>query len=335
MTRHSAHAHHHHSSPHGSRGFSATPVHHHHSSYSFGQKIQESGNLNAVVIFPMILLLLVLSPLFYYQYAQNRDLTRSNKFLWTEVKRLRRVNAALMEKSSEKAPLPYTASEIKATEGKPSKTLAPKKPVQARHPSQMHPHFPPAGPIGASPAERTGLSEKDRVALFHEIRLAPDGTVFDVNEAGESVRRTDACAPALETAYYALEQGSYEDAEVTLENLVNSKPFWPYGRFYLAVATNNQKEFLEVQKLLVDARILQAGTTEGDVYLVLASLFLKDTATASETLDRLVSVPRDYGDLPLGPLYVPSDSPASLIKRIKALPGLPALHVAGVPKTAR
>ena len=332
---HTHHHHHHHPSAYESPSYHSTHSHHHHSrdEYEEGRFYRSHSTASGIVL-TFFLLLLVCAPIFFFFADKNEKLKHENIALRTEIFRLTEEISSLKKESLDKEPLSSAETQSEKTASRTTIVDTPEKREIEKENKQTLPPLPPASQaIKPAPSQEksfkpvTGMSAEEQAALCQEIRLAPNGTALDFDGTDAPTRRATGCMPALETAFYALSQGQVADAAVTLESLANSKPLWPYGHFYLAIANQSQKEFRHTQKLLLNARLLKAITPEGEIYLVLTSLFLKDMTTAKETLARLETTSRDYSRLPLGPLYIPKAAPDDLTKRLKALQGLPELHV--------
>lgn len=319
-----SHRHHHHTHSRESTSYRSSRSHHHHPHHDHGETAgNRPANLSALVIAPVLIVLLLLAPVFYFLYDENRKLERENDLFRSEITRLATENETL-----EKAALGDLRTSRDEPRLQPAGTTA--QSAAGTSPARTAPRFAtgPQTPSAPSKTSAAGLSSEKQDILRKEMRLAPDGSIPD-GENGASGRRADSCAPVLETAFYALSRGAAEDAAVTLEGLVESKSLWPYGHFYLAVATGSETSFRQAQILLLEARILRALPPEGELYLALVSLFLKDKTMAKEALARLEAQEPDYARLPLGPLFAPSDAGKEALDHLRALPGLPAIQLLG------
>ena len=176
-------------------------------------------------------------------------------------------------------------------------------------------------------AAAVGMTADEIKALRREMRLLPNGMRMVENEDGNTVFERDVLAQNLQNAYNLLAIGQRRDAEAIFDMIASAKPQWPYGHFFAGVAGGNRDKMSAAVRLFSTARAVGAITPESELYSALASLFTKQTASASAALNRVKLTPGEGRELQIGPIYAPSSAPTELLAKLRGVKGVNDIKV--------
>lgn len=163
-------------------------------------------------------------------------------------------------------------------------------------------------------------------ALTNSIALYPNGVRVVSGTGPEAVREVDPLAANLIHGFGLLGQGSKADAATVFESILAACPLWPYGLYYLSLATGKRSHMEEAAELLHYLETIGRATPETRLYRALAGLFLDDPEALKEWLAVYDAEGASPPQMMLGPLYVPRNPPSATLRRLEAVSWLPLLH---------
>ncbi len=176
-------------------------------------------------------------------------------------------------------------------------------------------------------ATAVGMTPDEIKALRREMRLFPNGMRQVEDPDGNPILERDVLAQNLQYAFNLLAVGQKRDAEATFDMIASAKPQWPYGHFFAAIAGGNREKMATAARLFSTARAIGAITVEGELYSAQASLFLKHTAGAASSVNRVALAPSDGPELQLGPIYAPSFAPTDILAKMRGIRGVSDIRV--------
>ena len=176
-------------------------------------------------------------------------------------------------------------------------------------------------------ASAVGMTAEEIKALRRDMRLLPNGMRMVEDENGNTLFERDVLAQNLQNAYNLLAVGQKRDAEAIFDMIANAKPQWPYGHFFAGLASGNRDKMSAAIRLFSTARAIGAMTPEGELYSAQASLFLKSTASAASSINRVALTPSDGTELQIGPVYAPSYTPSDLLAKLRGVRGVADVRV--------
>lgn len=176
-------------------------------------------------------------------------------------------------------------------------------------------------------AAAVGMTAEEIKALRRDMLLLPNGMRMVEDENGDTAFERDVLAQNLENAYNLLAVGQKRDAEAIFDMIASAKPQWPYGHFFAGLAGGNREKMSAAIRLFSTARAIGAMTPEGELYSAQASLFVKSTASASSSINRVSLAPADGRELQIGPVYAPSFTPPDLLSKLRGIKGVADVRV--------
>ena len=162
--------------------------------------------------------------------------------------------------------------------------------------------------------------------LTNSIALFPNGVRGVPGAEPEGAHEVDPMAANLIHGFSLLAQGQRADAGAVFESILTACPQWPYGYFYLALATGRRDHMELAEERLHLLEALGRTTPEARLYHALAGLFLGDDEAAKVWLATHEAGAQPLGKMMLGPLYVPRSAPASIRRRMETVEGMPLLQ---------
>ena len=176
-------------------------------------------------------------------------------------------------------------------------------------------------------AAAVGMTADEIKALRRDMTLLPNGMRMTEDENGNILFERDVLAQNLQNAFNLLAVGQKRDAEAIFDMIASAKPQWPYGHFFAGLAGGNREKMSAAIRLFSTARAIGAMTPEGELYSAQASLFIKSTASASSSLNRVALAPADGRELQIGPVYAPSFAPPDLLAKLRGIRGVADVRV--------
>ena len=176
-------------------------------------------------------------------------------------------------------------------------------------------------------AAAVGMTAEEIKALRRDMHLLPNGMRMVDDEDGNTTFERDVLAQNLQNAYNLLALGQKRDAEAIFDMIASAKPQWPYGHFFAGLAGGNRDKISTAIRLFSTARAIGAMTPEGELYSAQASLFIKSTASAASSINRVAIAPADGADLQIGPVYAPSFTPPDLLAKLRGIKGVADVKV--------
>lgn len=193
---------------------------------------------------------------------------------------------------------------------------------------------PEGRPPPATAGDSAGTTE-EALALAAALTLHPAGlrttATAGSNGAPVSAASLDPLARQLVNGYALLQRGCRQDAARVFRAILAAHPDWPYGCFYLAVATGEREPMERAAHLFARAEKLGVLPPEGTVYLALTLLFTGDHDGARSRLASLAGQAAGQR-LSLGPLCVPRSLPADIRQQLGELAPLDTPIVADWPR---
>ena len=162
-------------------------------------------------------------------------------------------------------------------------------------------------------------------SLTNAIALFPNGIRTVHDEAGKIVQEVDPLTANLIQGFHLLDSGQKADAATVFESILKFLPNWPYGFFYLALATGSRNHMELAAERFQALEDMSVATPETELYHVLAALFLNRSDVAERWLaahdnKKLLAKMR------VGPLYIPESVSATIRRGIEGIEGVPLLH---------
>lgn len=323
---HHHHHHHHHSSPSqssgGDRSSPGVRVQDigDYSLRTFGRKCQTSNNqlpdgALSIIVFSVVITALVLAPVIITLMFRNKTLGDANE-------RLRARLGVLMSQLEEggEAPReqPRQGHARYIDEDLPDE---PSKP-QERQDQDTAAHT-PTPPDLDSIARALDMTKADLNAIKEEMELFPNGMRFEIDDEGGDALVADPLARNIANALTLYFLGQKTDAAALFRMVSGAKPLWPYGHFFLGVATGDRAEMERANLLFSAARALGALPPEGEIYRAACSLFLGNAAAATTSIERAKLSPPDDRELQIGRIPVPSTASAQVVDMMRSLCGTP------------
>lgn len=171
-------------------------------------------------------------------------------------------------------------------------------------------------------AKAVNMSMDEIAAIKRDIALEPNGMWRETDEDGVVTFVPEPFVQNLQGAFSLLSLGQTRDAEAIFGMLSSSKPLWPYGHFFKAVAGRDKGELAKANLLFSTVRALGVQTPESELYSALTSIFLKSDSTAESTLLRIPAMMIGQPALQIGVIPVPKSAPQEIRNKIKAIPGV-------------
>ncbi len=275
-----------------------------------------------VAVFSILFTTLLLAPVILVMFFRNKTLTETNF-------QLREQLGTLMSQIEEQgqnttAAKPVATPRTRYVEDEPQTT--PEATVQSS-----------AG-IAAAAAETrkvsdeaiaaaVGMTPDEIKALRRDMGLLPNGMRVAEDENGNTIFERDVLAQNLQNAFNLLAVGQKRDAAAIFDMIASAKPQWPYGHFFAGLAGGDREKMAAAVRLFSTARAIGAMTPEGELYSAQASLFIKSTASASSSLNRVALAPADGHELQIGPVYAPSFAPTDLLAKLRGIRGVSDVKV--------
>jgi hypothetical protein len=195
----------------------------------------------------------------------------------------------------------------------------------------------PAPAATAVPADRgptalqvsTEFPRADLRALTNSLALFPNGIRVVSGEVSDGVLEVDPLAANLIHGYHLLANGQRAEAGEVFEGVLTACPQWPYGFYYLSLATGRRAHMEQAEERLRALEALGRATPESRLYHALAGLFLGHHEAIKAWLAMHEAGAQPPGKMMLGPLYVPKAVPAAIRRRLETIKGMPLLQTAG------
>lgn len=168
-------------------------------------------------------------------------------------------------------------------------------------------------------------------SLTNAITLFPDGIRTVRDEMGKIVHEVDPLTAKLIQGFHLLDSGQKVDAANVFESILSALPNWPYGYFYLALATGSRDHMEIAAERFQALEDMGVATPETELYHVLAALFLKRSDVAERWL-AAHNNRKPLGRIRVGPLYIPESASANIRRGIEGIEGVPLLRVVGAVK---
>lgn len=162
--------------------------------------------------------------------------------------------------------------------------------------------------------------------LTNSMALFPNGVRVAPGPEPDGAREVDPLAANLIHGFSLLAQGQRADAGTVFESILAACPQWPYGYFYLALATGRRDQMEQAAALLSVLDALDRSTPEARLYQALAGIFLGNDEVVNVWLATHETNAQPLGKMMLGPLYVPRSVPAAIRRRLETVEGLPLLQ---------
>lgn len=162
--------------------------------------------------------------------------------------------------------------------------------------------------------------------LTNSMALFPNGVRVAPGPEPDGAREVDPLAANLIHGFSLLAQGQRADAGTVFESILAACPQWPYGYFYLALATGRRDQMEQAAALLSVLDALDRSTPEARLYQALAGLFLGNTEAVKVWLTTYAEGANPPPRMMLGPLYVPPSVPAAIRRRLETVKDLPLLQ---------
>jgi hypothetical protein len=168
----------------------------------------------------------------------------------------------------------------------------------------------------------------DKIQLLtNSIALFPNGVRVVPGAEPAGSREVDPLAANLIHGFSLLAQGQRADAGTVFESILTACPQWPYGFYYLALATGRRDHMEQAEERLHLLEALGRATPEARLYHALAGLFLGNDEAVKVWLATHEAGAQPLGKMMLGPLYVPKSIPAAIRRRLETVEGLPLLQM--------
>ncbi len=168
----------------------------------------------------------------------------------------------------------------------------------------------------------------DLAHLAANANLMPSGMRVTVGPDSEITHQLDPKANTLIKGFSLLAGRDDQAAAVAFAEMLQSYTNWPYGHFYLAIASKSRVEMEQAADLLLELEKEPQAALETRLYHVLSCLMLGNYHEAEVRLMRLLEREINGRDLMLGPLFIPASTPPALRNRLRRINGLPRLHTA-------
>ena len=275
-----------------------------------------------VAVFSVLFTALLLTPVILVMFFRNKTLSETNY-------QLREQLGVLMSQIDEQERDTAVAKPAAATRTRYVEDEAPSAPPSPSRPAAKAAP-PSAGTQAASDetiAAAVGMTPEEIKALRRDMRLFPNGMRQIEDEDGNIILERDVLAQNLQNAFNLLAVGQKRDAEAIFDMIASAKPQWPYGHFFAAIAGGNREKMATAVRLFSTARAIGAITVEGELYSAQASLFLKSTASAASSVNRVALAPPDRPELQIGPVYAPSFSPTDILAKMRGIRGVADVRV--------
>lgn len=339
------HHHHHHydEDTHSHHSHSSSLVeHHHHDSDTFSLNGADILSLNSspleektpretktAAVIACLLTIFCILPLVIVLLFKNRNLTEENATLRHELgmkmQQIEKLTAASPsvsgnpdeEQSIDKSP-EYALATVKADSADEDDDDE----DDSEYSDDVDDYLPSEPPAVAIKASAITQEESD--AIRRDITLMPNG--MRIVGRGSSITKTsDPLAGVIAQAYSFVACGQRSDAAISFKKIVEFKPYWPYGHFYLGLLSGDKEQLDKAAELLEKAELIGASTSESVFYEVLTAFYRKADFSAEGFISRLSVRKTNHEALQVGPALYPPAAPAALIEKLKKIPGMPEL----------
>jgi hypothetical protein len=322
------HHHHHHRSGSSSQGVTYRPS----GSGDYSLRTFGKGNSRPpaaipegtlpVAVFSVLFTALLLAPVILVMFFRNKTLSETNFQLREQLGTL----MSQIEEQGQNAPAVKPAATPR-TRYVADEPQVPTKPAAETSTDTAEAVAEPPKASDEAIAAAVGMTADEIKALRREMRLLPNGMRMVEDEEGNIVLERDVLAQNLQNAYNLLAIGQRRDAEAIFDMVASAKPQWPYGHFFAGVAGGSRDKMSVAVRLFSTARAVGAITPESDLYSALASLFTKQTASASAALNRVKLAPDESRELQIGPIYAPSSAPTEILAKLRGIKGVNDIKV--------
>ena len=163
-------------------------------------------------------------------------------------------------------------------------------------------------------------------ALTNSLVFFPNGIRVMPGATPDGAIEVHPLAANLIHGYNLLAQGQRADAGAVFESILTACPQWPYGYYYLALATGRRDHMEQAEERLRNLEALGRATPESRIYHALAGLFLGNHEAVKAWLAAHEAGAQPHGKMMLGPLYVPRNIPAAIRRRLETVEELPLLQ---------
>lgn len=184
---------------------------------------------------------------------------------------------------------------------------------------ELLPRTPPEAAVKAA-----AISAEESEAIRRDITLMPNGMRLSGKGASASLT-VDPLAGIIAQAFSFVSCGQRSDAAISFGKIVEYKPYWPYGYFYLGLLSGDKKAMAKAADLFEKAELIGASTPESIFYEALTALYRKANFSAEGYVSRLSVRKTGHDPLQTGPALYPPDAPAKILESLKKIPGAPEL----------